>query len=56
MPPKESKKSFQGFSQETIEAIESVLSKGYCVEIRPVKDGVKLIQVIRKQVNNEPSP
>lgn len=56
MLKKESKKSFRGFDPETIKAIESVLSKGYCVEIRPVKDGVKLVQVIRKQVNNEPSP
>lgn len=39
-----------------IKAIESVLAKGYCAEVRPTKDSIKVIQVIRKQVNNEPSP
>lgn len=46
--------------RETIKAAESVLKKGYCVELRPVKDGVKVIQVIRQQVtekqNKVPSP
>ena len=41
---------------QTIKKIESVLSKGYCIEIRPVKDGIKIIRVIRKQLNKEPSP
>lgn len=36
--------------EKTIKTVESVLDKGYCVELRPVKDGVKVIQVIRKQV------
>lgn len=48
-------------SEETIKAAEDVLKKGYCVELRPVKDGgVKVIQVIRQQVteksNKVPSP
>jgi len=46
--------------EKTIKSAEAVLAKGYCVELRPVKDGVKVIQVIRQQVteklNNAPSP
>lgn len=47
--------------EKTIKIVEAVLAKGYCVELRPVKDGnVKVIQVIRQQVtekpNKEPSP
>lgn len=42
--------------QSDIKAAESVLSKGYCVELRPVKDGsVKVIQVIRKQIAEKPN-
>lgn len=35
---------------ETIKAIESILSKGDRAEVIPVKDGVKVIQVKRKEV------
>lgn len=46
--------------EKQIKAIEAVLAKGYCVELRPVKDGVKVIQVIRQQIteksNKAPSP
>lgn len=42
--------------EKTIKAAESVLSKGYCVELRPVKDGiVKVIQVIRQQITEKPN-
>ena len=40
--------------EKTIEAIKSVLAKGDRVELIPVKDGVKVIQIRRKQVNTEP--
>ena len=39
--------------QEQIKAAESVLAKGYCVELRPVKDGIKVIQVIRQQITEK---
>ena len=46
--------------EKTIKAAEAILAKGYCVELRPVKDGVRVIQVIRQQVtektNKVPSP
>lgn len=46
--------------EKTIKAAESVLAKGYSVELRPVKDGVKVIQIIRQQIakqqNTAPSP
>jgi len=46
--------------EKTIKAAEAILAKGYCVELRPVKDGVKVLQVIRQQItgkqNNRPSP
>lgn len=35
---------------EQIKAAESILSKGNRVELIPVKDGVKVIQVQRKEV------
>lgn len=35
---------------EIIKAIESILSKGYRVELIPIKDGVRVIQVQRKEV------
>ncbi len=34
---------------EQIKAAEAVLAKGRCVEIRPTKDGVKVLEVIRHQ-------
>lgn len=40
-------------TQTDIKAAESVLKKGYCVELRPVKDGVKVIQVVRQQVTKK---
>lgn len=46
--------------EKTIKAAEAILAKGYCVELRPVKNGVRVIQVIRQQVteksNKVPSP
>lgn len=35
---------------EAIKAIEAILSKGDRVELIPVKDGVKVIQVQRKEI------
>lgn len=37
-------------TEQTIKAIESILSKGCRVELIPVKDGVKVIQVQRKEI------
>lgn len=37
-------------TEQIIKAIESILSKGYRVELIPVKDGVKVIQVQRKEI------
>ena len=37
-------------TEQTIKAIESILSNGYRVELIPVKDGVKVIQVQRKEI------
>lgn len=46
--------------EKTIKTAQALLENGYCVELRPVKDGIKVIQVIRKQVskqlNKAPSP
>lgn len=36
-----------------IAAAESVLSKGFRVELIPVKDGVKVIQIRREEVRTE---
>ena len=38
--------------EQTIRAIEAILSKGDRVELIPVKDGVKIIQVQRKEVKS----
>lgn len=37
-------------TKEAIKAIEAILSRGYRVELIPVKDGVKVIQVQRKEI------
>lgn len=37
-------------NEKTTKAVESILTKGYRVELIPVKDGVKVIQVQRKEV------
>lgn len=37
-------------SERQAKAIETVLSRGYSVELKPVKDGIKLVKVIREQV------
>lgn len=37
-------------TQEIIKAIESVLAKGDRVELIPVKNGVKVIQIQRKEI------
>lgn len=39
--------------EKVIKAAEAVLAKGYSVELRPVKDGVKVIQVIRQQITKQ---
>ena len=36
--------------EKTIEAINKVLAKGDRVELIPVKDGVKVVQVRRKEI------
>ena len=36
--------------EKTIEAIKSILAKGDRVELIPVKDRVKIIQVRRKEI------
>lgn len=35
---------------EQIKAVETILSKGDRVELIPVKDGVKVLQVKRKEI------
>ena len=40
-------------NETTIKAAEAVLAKGYAVELRPIKDGVKVIQVIRQQIHKQ---
>lgn len=37
-------------SPEQIEKILAVLSQGHRVELIPVKDGVKIVQEVRKEV------
>ena len=39
--------------EKTIKAIETVLSKGDRVELIPVKDGIKVIHIKRKEVKSE---
>lgn len=39
--------------EKTIEAIKSILAKGDRVELIPVKDGVKVIHIKRKEVKSE---
>ena len=39
--------------EKTIKAIETVLSKGDRVELIPVKDGIKVIHIKRKEVKPE---
>ena len=36
--------------EKTIKAIEEILSKGHRVELIPIKDGVRVIQVQRKEI------
>lgn len=43
----------QMIDTNTIKAIEAVLSKGNRVEIIPVKDGVKVMQVKRETVKTD---
>lgn len=38
-----------------IKAIEAVLAKGDRVELIPVKDGVKIVHIKRKEVNTAPA-
>lgn len=40
----------QMMTEAVVRAIESILSKGDRVELIPVKDGVKVIQVQRKEI------
>lgn len=39
--------------EKTIKAIETVLAKGDRVELIPVKDGIKVIHIKRKEVKSE---
>ena len=39
--------------EQIIKAIETVLSKGDRVELIPVKDGIKVIHIKRKEVKSE---
>lgn len=36
--------------EKLINLISAALKKGYCVELRPVKGGTKIIKVIREQI------
>lgn len=38
---------------DKIKAAEAVLKKGRCVELRPTKDGVKVLEVIRHQAEEK---
>lgn len=40
-------------SKKSIEEISRVLSKGNRVELIPVKDGIKIVQVKRETVSNQ---
>lgn len=42
-------------TQAEVQAIESVLNKDSRVEVVPTKNGVKILEVRREQVNTEPS-
>ncbi len=37
-------------TEEQVKAAESMLAKGYSVELKPLKDGIRVIKVIRKTV------
>ena len=39
--------------EKTIKIIETVLAKGDRVELIPVKDGIKVIHIKRKEVKSE---
>ena len=39
--------------EKTIKAIETVLAKGDRVELIPVKEGIKVIHIKRKEVKSE---
>ncbi len=39
--------------EKTIKAIETVLAKGDRAELIPVKDGIKVIHIKRKEVKSE---
>ena len=39
--------------EKTIKVIETVLAKGDRVELIPVKDGIKVIHIKRKEVKSE---
>ena len=39
--------------ERTIRAAEAILAKGYCVELRPVKEGVIVLQVIRERITEK---
>lgn len=46
-------------TEKDVKAIESVLAKGDRVELIPVKDGIKIIEVKRKVIkpnNSKPAP
>lgn len=37
-------------NEKQAKVIETVLSRGYSVELKPVKDGIKVVKVICEQV------
>lgn len=39
--------------EKTIRAAETILAKGYCVELRPIKGGVAVLRVIRERVTEK---
>ena len=45
--------SFEKIDNAALAAIEAILRKGDRVELIPVKDGVKVIHIKRKEVKSE---
>lgn len=39
--------------EQTIKAIEAIIAKGDCAEVRPTKDGITVLHVQRKVVEKE---
>ena len=41
--------------EKTIRVAEAILAKGCCVELRPVKNGIAVLRVIRERVTEKPN-